>query len=142
MTKKSFQHPAFDIRLGVETTIHQIFIPSPLPQGSGVYGSLWEKDRIFRRNCETSPSGTVAELLSAQCRRRASVVMVQSSSYCQLFKHLKKFQAKHHFPSDDDVQTAVTGCLRSPVANLFETVYRNRCHGMTGSSIPMVLMLR
>ncbi|GBN89187.1 hypothetical protein AVEN_64714-1 [Araneus ventricosus] len=45
-----------------------------------------------------------------------------------LFQHLKRFLAKQHFPSDDDVQT--DGCnglvpLRSPAADLFDTGVQN-----------------
>ncbi|GBL91313.1 hypothetical protein AVEN_203467-1 [Araneus ventricosus] len=87
----------------------------------GTDGSRWEQDRDCRRDGQTPPSEKVQQLLCAQCRMRASVVVEQSP-----LQHLKKFLLKQNFPSEDDVHTGgclnvvFTDWLRSPTANLFE----------------------
>ncbi|GBM08014.1 hypothetical protein AVEN_71454-1 [Araneus ventricosus] len=62
-----------------------------------------------------------------------------ATSDYHLLQHLKRFLAKQHFSSDDDVQTDGSA-LRQRIS--LTQVCRNWSHGMTRASIPVVLMLR
>ncbi|GBM26642.1 hypothetical protein AVEN_15450-1 [Araneus ventricosus] len=60
-----------------------------------------------------------------------------------LFQLLKRFLAGYYFPSNNEVQTAITLWLNSPATVIFSTpVCRNWSRGMTCDPIHLVLMLR